>query len=280
MADQSKNAGNDGDIVKHYALQKIVDIKCNDDKKEFWYIDTHTSLPVHKVDTDRPIFKKNFITKPKSNVFSQLPADPIPPTYLGSSAQVFQILKSKGVRIRMTLFELYIDIADKIKAYFCEQDVLVITLNGKIHTCLGSIWHSIIKSAPDVDIVLIITGDSLDLVPKFFDQLNNIKSPEPKLILTPDLILVDPFEINDEFTKFIDRIQYYPFMCWTPLIAKPKGRTRGKEAFWSFENVENVGINPGVEISKTLSANSVKNTMKWHGFHSGHPIIQACTAAN
>ncbi len=123
MPNQKSNAGNEGDVMKHSPLHKVVEHLSND-KAEFWYVETHTGYPYyflpargswqagigHLVQpTARPELLTDFANvayHEKQNVHVRFP---VKPAYLGSAAQVFHILKNKQKRVRMAFFELDAD---------------------------------------------------------------------------------------------------------------------------------------------------------------------------
>ncbi len=46
MPNQKLNAGNEGDVMKHPPLQKVVEQHSNR-KDEFWYVETHAGYPYY-----------------------------------------------------------------------------------------------------------------------------------------------------------------------------------------------------------------------------------------
>lgn len=148
MPNQKANAGNEGDVMKHSPLHKVVEHHSNG-KDDFWYVETHTGYPYYSLMGDPPMTGKPPSPKPgtwaagirdldqhranapnlltvfanvayhdKQNVHVRFPDKR---TYLGSAGQVFHLLKEKHKRVRMTLFELETDPAQELLKYFQGQ---------------------------------------------------------------------------------------------------------------------------------------------------------------
>lgn len=260
MSNQKSNAGNEGDVMKHPPLHKMVEHH-SDSKDEFWYVETHTGYPYYFLMDDPPMTGNPPRPKPgkwaagiwdldqnranapnlltdfanvahhdKQNVHVRFPNKR---TYLGSAAQVFHLLKEKNKRVRMTLIELETDPAQELLEYFQGQGAKTLLVKtgsdaGHVTGFLRQWWDAAVANTED-DFVMVVQGDSYTLAPALW--ANGVEG-------TPDLVFVDPFKIGDSNGQPAQILASLngagvPFMCWTPLSCVPN---QWQRAQWSFED--------------------------------------------
>jgi hypothetical protein len=251
VPDQKKNAGNEGDVMKHAPLQEVVrQLKAKD--KTFWYVETHAGHPYYFLpekgdwksgighldkllttgSPPQPLKDYHQVAyQDKQCVHASFPDKR---TFLGSAAQVFQLLRDDKRRIRMTLFEKEAEPAGQLFQYFKEQGaraVLVgISDDAAWFDPLPKWWDDADAAANDDDLVMIVQGDSYKLAPSLWEN----RSEKPK----PDLVLVDPYKLQDSKGQpkgILDSLSNskVPFMCWTPLNGKTTKKW-SRPADWSF----------------------------------------------
>jgi hypothetical protein len=269
---QAKNAGNEGDVMKHAPLQEVVDrlSKEKEEKKEeFWYVETHTGCPYYFLPekgkwqngighlmenlNHAPQILKDFADIAYHDKHNALVRFPYNRTYLGSAAQVFHILKDKEIQVRMTLFELDPETAQALVEYFHGQGATVVHVAPKVHVVpkggkspaagfVRGLWDAAVANAQNDDLVMVVQGNSYDLAEDLWQ--NNPKKPH--------LVLVDPFGFDDHPSHpqpetILDSLKSaaVPFICWTPLLSVPKKKGQPWPVNkWSFQSHNNA---PGVQ---------------------------------
>lgn len=301
MSDQKTKAGNQGDVVKHACLQEWVknDPKY-ESKGEFWYVETHTAYPcyflpvkgswehgvgrlVQNVGAPTPQPLVDYADVAYLDMPSAGGRFPAKRTYLGSSAQVFHLLKQNENRVRMTLFELHLDPARELFEYFQNQGVKALFVAAGSNTTRGDnilrrLWDAAVQSMPQDDLVMIVQGDSYALAPTLW------RSPGDSV---PDFVLVDPFKIGDSKGQPMGIVSSLsksrvPFMCWTPLLGVPKrGGTAWTPTRWSFESH---GNRTGDKTAQRFVRHCVKRDhhlawFSWLGADGARQAMYGCQLA-
>jgi len=271
VPDQQKNAGNDGDVMKHAPLQRVV-LQRSKDKEEFWYLETHAGYPWYHLPPGgswkdgighlnahqafAPQLLKDYLTVAFHDKQSVPDRFPDKRTYLGSAAQVFHLLREEKKRIRMTLFELDTFPAEHLRQYFGSQGAKTVLVRaggdaGHVAKFLREWWRKAASSANSDDVVMIIQGDSYKLAPSLWKN----SSGAPK----PDLVFLDPFKLGDSMRQphtILDSLDQasVAFICWTPLFCVPKKWNPSK---WSFEDCKN-------QLFRTSVGNRTTSRFKTH----------------
>jgi len=258
----SKKAGNEGDVIKHSFLLDTVDhlisekVGSND---PFWYVDTHTAYPHHRLPSsgssgwtkgigklkkaasllptilanylDFSFYEENLLTN-KKPAFTGLGAR----LYLGSSALVCQRFKhlAPGRPLLLSLFDIDADVVQALHAYFAQdefQPVALILGNRQLGDQAASALNEFWKALGEPR-CLVIQGSSYD----YFSEICPDKGEQ-----RPNLVFVDPHILGDDRVH-VERIlascsrTNTPFMCWTPL--QGVGDKKFSKDDWSFERNE------------------------------------------
>jgi hypothetical protein len=246
---QEKNVGNEGDVMKHAPLQEIVRRICKE-KDGFWYVETHASSPFYFL-PPKGSWQRGM---GQLNAWQQVPARRLPKryrllayhdkqkvpdrfpddrVYLGSTAQVFHLLRRNKKRVRMTCFETDPEPAEQLLQYFECQGASVVLVqaaedSGFVAKFLGEWWDKAAMAAGGDDLVMIVQGDSYKLAPSLWENRSEASDP--------DLVFVDPFKLEDSpgqpntILASLNKSKV-PFMCWTPL----NGKTNlGNGTRWTF----------------------------------------------
>jgi hypothetical protein len=247
VPDQQKNAGNEGDVMKHAPLRKVLG-KLSEGKGEFWYVETHAGYPCYFLpprgskhldkgvnDPLSPQLLKHYL---KLAYYKQKTHDGFPAkrTYLGSAAQVFHLLRAKEKRIWMTLFEMNDEAAGQLFQYFRGQERTCAVLIGMSDDAswfkdrLPQWWDEAADRAKD-DLVMIVQGDSYAIARSLWENRNEKSKP--------DLVFVDPFKLEDSNGQpegILNSLHNskVPSVCWTPLNGKTTKWNR--LADWTFQD--------------------------------------------
>lgn len=296
MKSQDGNAGNQGDLIKHVALGSIIDRIADNAGTEFWYVETHTASPFYFLNDEKgkwqtgvgsaandhtaPRIVKDYVSTAFHDL-SNLPASfPDKRVFLGSSAQAFHRLKSRGKQVRMTLFELRSAPADELRDYFARQGALVISLNCVDSTewsssFIRSIWDEAVKSAGKTDVVIVVQGNSYQLAPALCSSRQGRR---------PDLVLVDPFALGDsrgEPKRLLASLTTHgvPFLCWTPLFRVPKsGGGPWSASRWSFECHRSIAGDKGAQdfVRESLNSSYDIAWCSWQGSYGARQEMYGC----
>ena len=295
MPDQKSNAGNEGDVMKHPPLHKVVE-QHSKGKDEFWYVETHAGYPYYFLpargsweqgirhvagnQVTAPALLTDYAALAYHDAQAVLEGFPDKRTYLGSAAQVFQFLKAKTKRIRMTLFEREAAPAQQLFEYFQDQGakaVLVRPGSDADHAAsfLRNWWDAAVAKTNDDDFVMVVQSDSYALAPELWAE---------GVAEKPDLVFVDPFKINDsnrqpqDILASLSRVGV-PFMCWTPSfsVPTPKGQ-QWPDDKWSFQIAGNqVGDRKAQNfVDYCMAQNHQIAWFSWAGSNGARQKMHGC----
>ena len=253
MPDQGENTGNEGDVVKHASLQKVVSILSGNNSPTFWYVETHSAYPYYNdlnlsvkaqwrngigdlnvKQSAAPPLLQGYLDAAYHDKQKLHDRFPDKQTYLGSTAQIFHLLKKAGKRVLMTLFEIESEPVEALLTYFEKQKAAVVLVrpgDDRIGKSLRAIWDAAIPSTND-DFVMVVQGDCFKLAPLLWE-----KGTDKQI---PDLVFVDPFNL-EKVPGLIESLSNnkLPFACWTPLNCVKEGDGQKWPATkWSIETIE------------------------------------------
>ncbi len=220
--DHTKKAGNEGDVVKHAVLARLVDrLSARPRTEPFFYAESHCGRAMYPLrsggewERGIKVFAQSAILEgarqswtDKHSSTPALPAlrpyaelFPEPATagiaYPGSSMVVFRILTGKAGPFRFQLWDM-------------DEEVCI----------------DLFRAYPQWAQVSICRGNGLDGV---------------KRLRHADLALIDPFSLENELDGVLSTLQTLshphvqsrttPFLCWTPLVKTPQGLEASQRFF-------------------------------------------------
>ncbi len=207
--EHTKKAGNEGDLIKHALLARVVDHLSEAPRLEpFLYAESHCGRAIHPLrsggewENGIKVFSgsqnladaRHFWTDkdgspdklPNLRPYAELFPEPVTAgmAYPGSSMVVFRILTEKAIPFRFQLWDV-------------DEEV-----------CLD-----LYRTYPQWAQVSICRGDGLDGV---------------RRLVRADLVLIDPFKLENGGESLLKTMEAFsspdirkgsaPFLCWTPLV--------------------------------------------------------------